>query len=656
MTKSVLIPAITLAAISSFASVARGQEPSQWNQSPADNQPSQTIVNSQTTPGLILSFQGGTPGDNASTVMRSLQSIDALPKRAYTVMQGESLCNIFDKLNYPPPCTAFTGIAEALNPGLNPMKLEQNQQIQVPDFRFIKYTGVRRFDGDELELQKAGNLQKSWTHLNPIQNHINRQTTVIRYDAFRVFVPASSDDDMERIKNSLESLSITNFSLDPQRSEPERGKVNSAIDAIKIACGAGNVPPQLNYLEMMRYDKSAMSSVTGSASAQVQVHLLDEPLNPFPTAPFTTSIRCRWAQFDRNLHHSTHLASIIASPTMANTGFIGLAPNAVLKPFDWVQNSQGDLVAFPGRDIKLSNLLNEEAEHGLPIDVFVAATQFAAKESEHKSLLSLTIEETSPLLVVSAGEPDAGAPPSAISKGSSLSPQNLGSLKNVLVVTACKKCNDADPALLGSANFSDDTAPPMVHVAAPGAEAIPGWLDDKSMGEAEGTSQSTAFVAGAIANMLGRYPEDYFAAFVAKRRVQVTSWPIADKLVAAGVVDPVLMQLDPTIDWIKDLNGRWRSVKVKSLGPKDVFYEVIADGSRKFVPSNAILRSVDLGSDKGFAVYYDMAMTDQKPKGAVGKLYGVKPVADLQILFCDGTIEPLFQTLDFVARLPKDGC
>jgi hypothetical protein len=127
-----------------------------------------------------------------------------------------------------------------------------------------------------------------------------------------------------------------------------------------------------------------------------------------------------------------------------------------------------------------------------------------------------------------------------------LPPVNLGDQPHVLVVTACKNCKGDSPELWEQAHYSEEG---LVHVAAPGATAVPGLGTTEAYVEMHGTSQAAAFVAGVAARMAACYPDAYRIGGDLKARLQITARPIVAerdaRRIATGVVDYGLAMLDP---------------------------------------------------------------------------------------------------------------
>ncbi|MER9458275.1 S8 family peptidase [Mesorhizobium sp. M0387] len=613
----------------------------------------QTDVSESIDGGLMLSFEGGVPGDNAAIIFRYLNTAHVLPLRIHTISKGESLCSILAELNYPPPCGLIVDLMKRLNGGTDSLDLSQlkvGYQVTVPGLAFSKYTAVRRYESRPGDKDKLNELQSNWGHLGPAELQIGGYASVVTYDAFRTFVATSGDEASLDLASDIGLMHLPNVSVDVVRRIPKEQKVNSSTGEIKDGCISGKLSdPPFDYTELSDYDTSALDAMQPGALSPVDVHLIDEPLLQIPNSARMLNSRCLWGTFDRFVNHSTHLAGIIASPNLGK-GFLGLAQNARIDPIEWVkQQGRGRLVpSRVDRNVILGDKLYDVSQLPTPMHVFVAAAQFDDSVPGVKSHLEGVIEDTRQLFIVAAGEEDAGrgAPFSSIS---AQSPQNLGGLPNVIVVTACVRCMQGDMEIMTEANFSAETSPAIVHVVAPGGEKIPGWIDSSTVGEAAGTSQSAAYVAGAVARMIGRYPNVYVSADRIKKRVIQTSRPIAAMSVAGGLLDPIIMQLDPQSNWLKS-NGQWRMVRLAPQPPAFVNFKSRETGVDHPVRPNSIIRVTKLDGGRGFGVYIDLAKAD-KPLGSVGKLFDVAPDAPFSINTCDEIPVDVSQVEDFIPRV-----
>ncbi|MBZ9815732.1 S8 family serine peptidase [Mesorhizobium sp. CA7] len=604
--------------------------------------------------GILLSFEGGQANQNLAAVLKSLEDERVLGRREYVVQPNDSICSILQGLNYPPPCGGYDTFVQYFNKGLDPSRLQVGSKIVLPDLDFTKFTAVRRYEGHPGDDTKVDGLESAWKHLDASKKAVGPAAKVVTYDAYQTFVPTTSDDRSVKTIKRIGESKIPNLAVDLIPATPLEQKVYSLADKVKEACLVGNFPATLEYQSLSSYDEAALSHAPNTTLQPVAVHLIDEPLLEFPTASDLAGKPCRWGQFDQLVHHSTLLASIIASPDIGN-GFIGLAPNALIKSVEWVKaGNAGGLVPAqpePGRSIRLGRTLTVTAQQPPPLDVYLAATLFPPSRPGVIGYLEKAIKDSGQLLIVAAGESEAGKPPVSISAASTQSPQNLGHLPNVVVVSACTTCGHDDVQLMPEAYFSAEAEDqPIVHVVAPGGLDVPGWIGNQAMGAAPGTSQASAFVAGAVAKMMGFYSNVYASAYIVKKRVQTTSWPIPDPKIAAGVVDPVLMALNPESNWIKT-NGQWKPVSLRSAEPAIMNFQSVDNGLNNFIGADSILRVTKLDDQGTLAVYYDLALSAGKPYGSVGKLYRVAPEAPVELTACDGTEIDLTDVEDLLVKV-----
>jgi hypothetical protein len=603
--------------------------------------------------GILFSFEGGQASQNLALVLKSLEDEHMLGRREYAVKPNDSICGILQSLNYPPPCGAYDDFVRYFNKGLDPNRLQIGSKIVLPALDFTKFTAVRRYEGHPGDDAKVDGIESAWKHLDATKMAVGPAAKVVTYDAYQTFVPTTSDDSSVKTIKRIGEINIPNLAVDFVPATPQEQKVYSLADKVKEACLLGNFPETLDYQSLSSYDEVALSQAPNTQPETVVVHLIDEPLLQFPTASDLVGKPCRWGQFDHLVHHSTLLASIIASPDIGS-GFIGLAPNAVIKSVEWVKaGSNGVLVPAqpePGRSIRLGRTLTITAQQPPPLDVYLAAVLFPPSTIGVTGYLEKVIKDSGQLLVVAAGESEAGKPPLPISATSTQSPQNLGHLPNVVVVSACTSCAHDDTQLMPEAYYSAADDQPIVHAVAPGGLAVPGWIGNQTMGAAPGTSQASAYVAGAIAKMMGIYSRVYASAYIVKKRVQTTSWPIADPKIAAGVVDPALMALDPESNWIKT-NGQWEPVSLKSVQPTTVNFQSVHNGLNNFVGADSILRVTKLDDKGNLAVYFDLALSEGKPYGSVGKLYGVAPQAPVKLTTCDDTLVDIQDIEDLLLKV-----
>jgi hypothetical protein len=248
--------------------------------------------------------------------------------------------------------------------------------------------------------------------------------------------------------------------------------------------------------------------------------------------------------------HGTHLAGIVA----ARSKPLGLAPFSSLRSVD-------DRAGIP----ELEDVLEDEASRPNGTNIVLVAQKFvdnpelARKPGADEdatvanSSFAVRVKNAANVLwVVAAGEPRSGTGEDIWPIDSNY-PMNLGTLRNVIVVTACEDCYGDKPHIAPWANFSYNR---LVSVAAPGGtdnDKIISTADENSYTEGFGTSQAAAFVAGVAAAM--RSCNTALLPAQIKERLVVTANPILNgsqgNKINSGVVNArAAAYLDATHTWV----------------------------------------------------------------------------------------------------------
>lgn len=565
----------------------------------------------RTAPGVVVSFEGGNAGQNMAAVLTVAARAGLLASRPYTVGQSDNLCKIIVSLGYPPPCEPFIQVLGLMNPGDKQQallyKLQPNQTILVPDLGVVKYRSSISYSKTiEREVARSKAVLSNWGDLNAkqtegLENNLTAGNKgAVDFDAFQLFFKTQSDIQSADFASNIIDLKSTAISFDMLRMQPLPAKAYAAtpLQALRDSCKTGApIAEPYDYVTLAEPDLDAQTSVERGlpdSPVPVTVTLIDVPLTKAPnlypsfgdTAPAKDWI-CQWVEFKAGLHHSTHMASIIASN--GQYGFQGLSKGAKVDAFPWGTVSSEDKIepSSADRHIKLGDEIQARSYDPLPLNVFVAAVSFDQWEfalqygqlpqenMRFVRTLERRIKQYGPFLVAAAGQTADGAPGEALYNTSPLFPMNLGDLPSVLVVTACGPCGVANTRLMPSANFGAGDRK-FVHIAAPGGENVPGWVSEKAISATPGTSPAAAYVAGVATAMISNFPQSYKEGSALKARLQVTSRPLTGSFgvphpdnpkINAGVVDPILALLNPTKHWLKQ-NGKWRDVK---LAPANAF-------------------------------------------------------------------------------------
>lgn len=668
-------------------------------------------------PGVLFWFQGDVTGNNVSNVLAKLYSSQSssfeFQQEKYTVREKDTVCGILEERGYPPPCDGYLPLLDSLNrdanlPPLSRRPLQTGMTINLPGFRLTEQSWLRVFSKDDKAQSKvASTLEQSLRDYDAHRVEPNRSNDsyAVKFNSYKLLIPTSTDEAAQSLYQEVKPLGTRNVLITPVTKAAASGaKFNSyqkfrSSSQIQADCIAGSLNDKLEkYGGLLDGDQNAVDAMAAGLAPKtplkVPVVIIDTILRPAPnivqnfsgasqqlagpaSVPAAPPWTCKWASFVDVQNHATHMAGLIAGSGKP-FAFQGVTDNVLLASYEWwVPDSLQPDVAIkgrPDREVDLSDYLMSSYQDANVLPIYLAALQFddyfgAALDAPEKRFanrpLESTIRDARPLVITAAGQPSKpGDPIISISNTSPVSPQNLGNLENVVVVTACVVCSTADPAaepkLMADAYYSA-AGQRMVHIAAPGAEPIAGWIDEKSIGEAMGTSQAAAYVAGLAASMIGYFNDAYSEAKYVKIRLQVTSRPIPPRndytensdagKIAAGVVDPVLARLDPTKHWLKD-GGSWKSVKI-SKWPVATIGVTNMVGKRVDVKRDAILRISRTKLAKGGApslwTYYVNAFKAKTgPPGDVDRYDFLKTITPSTITLCDGTTISADKIEDFI--------
>lgn len=584
---------------------------------------------------VIIAFEGGVVGEALGNVLLSLAKGENLLFTApHTVAKGDSVCAVMIARGFPPTCSAqLLQAIDLLNPKQSPSRrLAAGQTILLPDVWLRKYTTGRALSKAlPAERNRAAAIKKSWSHLDAAVKQSSARAEQVDFQAYELILRSPDEVRQKKLMERVTPYRSANVRVTAIGFQALKAKAFSQ-DTARYQQECTRTPPvppsKIDYRSYADVDGDLANLIRERpASARpVKVYLIDVKLEETPNlagavegggvAPASAPAwRCAWAGAGTNRQHATHLAGIIASRDNG-FGFVGLSPSSTIVSYDFLKpsaTSETGLDIPPERVPWLADAINENRGNEEPYLYLVASSfpDFDAgvldargqiKKEDRVSddrPIENRISDLRPLFIVAAGQTNR---PVALSPTTPMSPQNLGDLRNVLVVSACENCTRAAPRLMADANFGGLDGR-YVHVAAPGGSPILGWVSGTGVGEAKGTSQAAAYAAGVAAEMIGRWPESYKEADYVKRRIQVTSWPMFkhpgndDHLkIATGLVDPVLALVDPRQSWLKDASG-WRAVRLKGFSePKPTFMtpsngEVIA--SYKAIARLVRVNSVD---------------------------------------------------------------
>ncbi|MDR9865297.1 MULTISPECIES: S8/S53 family peptidase [Pseudomonas] len=643
---------------------------------------SQSNLPTQIDSGVLVSFEGGNVGQHVAKIMLDLGKEDRLPSELYKVQAGDTLCGLLDKRGYPPPCPPMLEVVRQLNPNRpTTQQLKIGEAINLPTLATWPAIASKRVAAAgpltrDNCTPASDALFKYWSNLEPrVVNCIpgaaeHPPSSVVQYRAYQFVVPTDTDETSLKIRAQLENSKSANVYFDVIPHETDNGSrlyAENALTADTCPKGLSDEKP-IDYLNQFDYDRDALTAVRdsmypGGAKRDIRVvpvYLIDTPLDPSPnlfpayvkTKP-TKALSCQWASPFSNRFHGTHLAGLIGSQ---GYGFRSISTNAAIFSFVWNKVRDDDqLDPVPDRNVQLQQQIlgDADAPRGMTRAIYVAATKFTFKtlrplgerlgNSEYRwqEAILKAVKNSRSLFIVSAGQTATEQEqPSELANISSNAPQNLGDLPNVIVVTACTSCGRNNARLMPSANFGSGPSP-IVQLAAPGGQSIPGWVTTDRISSASGTSQATALIASVAAAMRGAWPEAYLEPVAIKVRLQVTSRPMSRNpdgsanpdgtKIAAGVADPVLAMLDPERHWLKE-GGQWRAVKIRGIQTPTIFF-ADPSGNRDQASRNALKRVLTLSDGSQMAYAYDLLNGVGDP-GVVRRI-GPTQVAEGELTLCD---------------------
>ncbi|WP_038965580.1 S8 family serine peptidase [Bradyrhizobium diazoefficiens] len=524
-----------------------------------------------------IEFLGKDPSaDWAKTVLKLMRTGD-VPTSTLTLEKGQDPCNAvlqrlqFDKFHLG--CSdGMKEVIRQLNPSL-PSPSPIGQLVIYPDLPITKSVPWRAAFDSAIpeENDRLVKVRELWKGRKTGEKTAGSQRTLgFEGVAVELKVPTSPENYkwVEGVENFNKDIDRFETRAVAKETNPVAGPKfsNTPIDWAE-SCNAPPIPitaapPYISLLNATDNPTcSAACSKPGNPSCP-EIVLVDQAVDPHPdlisalrmpnTAPANNW--CPFKKYDATKNHGTHLAGIMVSAGAA-TGFKGLAPNVSL-------DSQ------PITDPAIKKLLDSKANLA-GLKIYVYAGKFKNDYSittletrRHKPPQVEDILASQGLWVVAAGQQE---PVIDIGRKTTDSPMNLGDQKNVIVVTACDDCYGSKAAIPDWANYSTEG---LVTVAAPGgsgARQIPSTIDASSLGLAYGTSQSTALVAGLLAEMASCFPQRYVNGALLKQRLEAIAKPAPTEemssKVSAGVVDATFAYRDPDAQLLKLAGDTVKSAK-----------------------------------------------------------------------------------------------
>ncbi|MFK4380820.1 S8 family serine peptidase [Bradyrhizobium sp. USDA 223] len=528
---------------------------------------SQTSVEKNEGSSFQIEFLGKDPSADWAKTVLTLMKTGEVPTSRLTLEKGQDPCNAvlrrlqFDK--YHLGCSdGMKEIIRQLNPTL-PSPSPIGQTVLYPDLPITKSVPWRAaFDSANPEdLDRLVKVRELWKYRKTGEKAAGNQRTLgFEGVAVELKVPTSPEnykwvEGVEKFNKDIDRFETRAVA---KESNPTIGPKysNTPIDWAE-SCNAPPIPataapPYISLLNATDNPTcSAACSKPGTPNCP-EIVLVDQPVdlhqdligslrkpNAVPAEKW-----CPFKKYDAAKHHGTHLAGIMVSAG-AVTGFKGLAPNVSL-----------DSQAIA--DTAIKKMLDAKANlSGLKIYVYAGKFKndysIATTETRrHKPPQVEDILSSRGIWVVAAGQQDTVVD---IGRKTTDSPMNLGDQQNIVVVTSCENCHGTDASISNWANYSTEG---LVTVAAPGGSGmrqIPSTIDASRLGLAYGTSQSTALVAGLLAEMASCFPQRYVNGALLKQRLEAIAKPAPTEdmssKVSAGVVDATFAFRDPDVQIVK---------------------------------------------------------------------------------------------------------
>ncbi|MET4198716.1 S8/S53 family peptidase [Bradyrhizobium sp. LA6.12] len=586
----------------------------------------QNDAESQAGSSFQIEFLGKDPSaDWAKTVLTLMKTGD-VPTSTLTLEKGQDPCNAvlqrlqFDKFHLG--CSdGMKEVIRQLNPSL-PSPSPIGQAVLYPDLPITKSVPWRAAFDSAIpeENDRLVKVRELWKGRKTGEKAAGTQRTLgFEGVAVELKVPTSPEnykwvESVEKFNKDIDRFETravakeSNPTTNPKYS-------NTPIDWAE-SCNAPPIPvtaapPYISLLNATDNPSCTVACSKPGNPSCPEIVLVDQAVDPHPD--LITALRkpnispannwCPFKKYDETKNHGTHLAGIMVSAGAA-TGFRGLAPNVSL-----------DSQAIA--DAAIKKLLDTKANlAGMKIYVYAGKfkNDYSITTSETRRHKPPQVEDmlsSQGLWVVAAGQ----QPMVDIGRKTADSPMNLGDQKNVVVVTACDDCYAAGASVPDWANYSTEG---LVTVAAPGgsgARQIPSTIDASSLGLAYGTSQSTALVAGLLAEMASCYPQRYVNGYLLKQRLEAIAKPAStgdmSSKVSAGIVDATFAYRDPDAQLLKLAGETVKSAKnlwfcTENIRLKDITDEdALEIGPISVKRIRAIYRQI-AGSQSGWRIKYQL--------------------------------------------------
>ncbi len=577
---------------------------------------------------VYVEFEGGLIGTEMAGVIDALSGgkWQILPTRLHVPAETVGLCPILEEqLKVAPEfCTAdllaaIRSLNEREGVKLNPDAVNAKTGVFLPAVTATETSVPRLYNlSNQAERARLNELLGSPAWKDVIQDKVDDVLAGVPAKGKRRNMPKIVQLTIKRIGWQIDiegpealsqadyvarQLSNRNLTVSVERSEgfAKARHSYSAPDHLAKWCGppAPAQPPEAEggYAEMAGHLYETGDVVTCEAEGlRPEVAIMDQKVMRHPdlaqaleqtpaasAQPLALEKNCVERTFDRERHHGTLLASIVASNDN-KYGFRGMSPNARLVEIPWNtnENQESELETSIVKNWKPTEpqvflLASEFAPYPRPPEpTAIEETRDTWKKTwqlgndgrwiglladEHvrkRNRLVNQIFASKILLVASAGQTFDDSEGRPIDWETPMSPQNLGDYESILIVGACTQCAKPN-ATLWRKSFRGVAESNVVSLLAPGGEEVPTYISDREVSRTiGGTSAAAAFTAGLAAKMAACYPSHYAVQPEnLKERIILASRPIAGadrkwlNLVAGGVLDPSVSMLDPGKTWLK---------------------------------------------------------------------------------------------------------
>jgi hypothetical protein len=573
---------------------------------------------------IIIRFEGGDVNRDLAVALDTLEDLHLVPKESYSVGKAGPWKAIVAKTGLP---KAYPDEMKKLLRRLNP-KQKDWKKLGAPSVVFVKSDALakvpvrRHFSSDDPRAQqRRESISKNWKDTVTDE----RGETRVDLDGFELTVPVKSTATGQKAVALLRGYAKGNaYARYRPNAEFTVGPYYARLVPRDYWQDPAHQKPDSN-------DQASMCGLVGpitlpacattrcTAADCPDVMLVDSAVYPHfdvkdaiaSGSELRTGVEVGDGSIQRsdrdveNAQHGTYMLGIIAAAEGNNRGLIGVHPGALLTTYDWdrYRNDASDFVR---------RMYDREDTEGSRLPVYVFATSWNVAyptnapppDVDPSAVITDTDNESlrtqhavarlimgdpntpggSPALwVVAAGQwPKVTSQQLRLGKNIipsrfTLGPMNLGDLPNVIVVTACEKCEPEDVVLEEKVNYSDAKYR-GVHVVAPGRDVIStapivndGAAEqprvESRYASGNGTSPATAITAGVVSAMTSCYPSAFRKPWQAKERLQATSKPVfggpGQNRFWAGIVDAEMALRDPSVTHLlKKATGEWRAVEL----------------------------------------------------------------------------------------------